>query len=292
MFVASIGDSVQRAGDAFAEWVPRFIGFLAILIIGYFIAKILGSLIARVLERVGLDRRLQTGTAGNWISRVTRSPSHLIGRIAFWLLFLGAISIAVSVLGVQALQDFVGTVWAYVPNVIAAFLIFLVAGAIAAGVGALVSRTMGETTTGRVIGTVVPVLVMAIAGFMILDQLKIAETIVTITYASLMGAVALGMALAFGLGGRDVASRMLEDAYRSGQRNREQVRQDLRLGRERARADAERVRTPVQEPQIEGDALAAHHQQQRNVAATSDEPVVFEPDPEMQTQVTPPKRRS
>jgi hypothetical protein len=65
---------------------------------------------------------------------------------------------------------------------------------------------------------------MAIAVFMILNQLKIATDIVIITYAALMGAVALGMALAFGLGGRDVASRMLEDAYRSGQEARAQHR--------------------------------------------------------------------
>jgi hypothetical protein len=60
--------------------------------------------------------------------------------------------------------------------------------------------------------------------FMILNQLRIATEIVTITYAALMGALALGMALAFGLGGRDVASRVLEDAYRRGQQERNRIR--------------------------------------------------------------------
>jgi ABC-type thiamin/hydroxymethylpyrimidine transport system permease subunit len=73
MLLLDVGDSVQRGADAFALWVPRFLGFLAVLIIGYFVAKVLGSLLARVLRRVGLDQRLQAGTAGNWISRVTRS---------------------------------------------------------------------------------------------------------------------------------------------------------------------------------------------------------------------------
>jgi Conserved TM helix len=266
MLLLDVGDSVQRGADAFALWVPRFLGFLAVLIIGYFIAKIIGSLIARVLRRVGLDERLHSGTAGNWISRVTRSPSHLIGRIAFWLLFLGAVSIAVSVLGIEALEDFVGTIWAYVPNLIAAFLIFLVAAALAAGIGAIVARTMGDTTTGKVVATVVPVLIMAIAGFMILDQLRIAETIVTITYASLMGAIALGMALAFGLGGRDVASRMLEGAYMAGQQNREQIRRDIQQGRERAKEQIDEVRA-------EGDTVVSPQ------ASTAEEPVQFEPGP-------------
>jgi hypothetical protein len=83
---------------------------------------------------------------------------------------------------------------------------------------------MGETPTGRLVATAVPALVMAIAVFMILNQLKIATDIVTITYAALMGALALGMALAFGLGGRDVASRVLEDTYRRGQQERERIR--------------------------------------------------------------------
>jgi hypothetical protein len=280
MFIADVGESVQRGADAFALWVPRLLGFLVVLIVGYFVAKIVASLLARVLRRVGLDERLRTGTAGNWITRVTRSPSELMGRIAFWLIFLGAVSIALDVLGIRALQDFIGTVWAYVPNLIAAFLIFLVAAAIAAGVGAIVARTMGETTTGKVIATVVPVVIMAIAGFMILDQLKIAETIVTITYASLMGAIALGMALAFGLGGRDVAARMLEGAYQAGQQNREQIKQDLQQGRERAREEIDERRTDMDETGIEGD----------EVRPSQEEPAAFEPDTDLETQVNPPPR--
>ena len=257
MLFADIGDSVQRGFDEFASWVPRLAGFLAVLIIGYFIAKILGSLVRRLLERVGFDRTLSSGRAGTFITRITRSPSDLIGRIVFWLVFIGAFSIAVDVLGIAALEDFVATVWSYVPHLIAAVLIFLVAGALAAGAAALVTRLMGDTPTGRIIATAAPILIMAVAVFMILDQLQIAEDIVVITYASLMGAVALAMALAFGLGGRDVASQMLMGAYQS---QREQVKLDLRTGKEQARRDAERVKEGVQEP-AEGDTVTAPYQQ-------------------------------
>ena len=74
---------------------------------------------------------------------------------------------------------------------------------------------------------------MAIATFMILDQLKIANNIVVITYAALMGAIALGLALAFGLGGRDVAGRLLETAYAKGQEVKDDVRRDVGQGVER-----------------------------------------------------------
>lgn len=261
MLYADVGDSVQRGFDEFATWVPRLAAFIAILIVGYFVAKIVAGLVRKVLERVGFDRALHSGTAGSWIARVTSRPSQLLGTIAFWVLFVGAISIALDVLGIEAVDDFVAAVWGYIPNVIAALLIFLAAGAIAAGVAALVARTMGDTSTGRIVGTAVPILIMAIAGFMILDQLMIAEEIVTITYAALMGAIALGMALAFGLGGREVASEMLRGAY-EGQR--EQVKEDVRIGRERAREEAERAKSeaqwPVQEEPRETDTVVAPYQ--------------------------------
>ena len=133
------------------------------------------------------------------------------------------------------------------PNLLAALLIFLVASAIAAAVATLVTRTMGETATGRIVRAVAPVLIMGIAVFMILDELEIAESIVVITYAALMGAIALGMALAFGLGGRDVASQMLQGAYVAGQRSVPQVRQDVQQGRDRAKQEAERLRDKTEE---------------------------------------------
>jgi hypothetical protein len=148
----------------------------------------------------------------------------VIGWIAFWFIFLGAIAIAVSQLGIAALDNFVQSIAAYLPNVVVAILIFVLAGAIAAAVGGLLSRTLGGTATGKIAATAAPVLIMGIAVFMILDQLKIAPTIVTITYVALLGSVALGLAIAFGLGGRDVAARMLEDAYRSGRNGREGLR--------------------------------------------------------------------
>src|SRR5947199_74543 len=92
--------------------------------------------------------------------------------------------------------------FAWLPHVIgaiAAFLIFLVASALAGGIAAVVDRTMGDTSLGRIARAAAPVLIMAIAVFMILEQLKIATAIVTITYAALIGAIALGSALAFGL---------------------------------------------------------------------------------------------
>lgn len=243
MVFAAIGDSVERGFDEFFAWLPSLLGALAILVIGYIVAKVISALVSRLTGRAGLDRALHGATGGNMISRAVPQPSRLLGTIVFWALFLGAISLAATALGIEALSDFVAAVFAYLPNVIAALLIFLVASALAAGVATLVSRVMGDTGLGKIVATAAPVLIMTIATFMILDQLKIAHDIVVITYALLLGAIALGSALAFGLGGRDVAGRMLEGAEATVQQNRSEWRGDLDTGVARTKAEAQRMKT-------------------------------------------------
>jgi len=241
----SINSSIDDGFTVFFEWLPRVIGFLVVLLIGYIIAKVVGKLVQRATHGAGLDRTVHSGVGGTAIQRAVPSPSRLLGRITFWVILLGAISIAASVLGIEALTAFVGAVWAYIPNVIAALLIFLIAGAVAGAVATLVGRVMGDTPLGKIIQTAVPILVMTIATFMILEQLKIAPGIVQITYIALVGTIALAAALAFGLGGREVAGRMLEDAYEKGQQNKEQYKRDLDRGVARTKQEAQQVRDQV-----------------------------------------------
>jgi hypothetical protein len=217
-----ISESVQRGLDDLIGFLPRLVGFLVILLVGYLVAKILQKVITVALEKVGTDRALAAGASGTYVERVMpdASPSRVIGRVVFWFVLLGALSIAITSLGITALNDFLADVFGYLPNVVAAILIFVVLGALASWLSRTASGLLGDSPTGKLAATALPVLVMAIAVFMILNQLRIATDVVTITYAALMGAVALGMALAFGLGGRDVASRMLEEAYVRGRQSR------------------------------------------------------------------------
>ena len=256
----SVSDSAQSALDSFFGFLPKLIGFIIVLAIGWIIAKIVKAAVTRLLEKVGVDNALHSGSTGQYVDRIApdTSPSRVIGSLAFWFIFLGALTIAVSQLGITALDNFVAAIGAYLPNVIAAVLIFVVAGAIAAAIAGLVARTMGDTATGKVVGSVVPVLVMAIATFMILNQLQIAEEIVTITYAALLGSTALAMALAFGLGGRDIADRMLSDAYDKGQEQRGQVKRDTEIGKQRSRLDAERLAGDGRNESHTDQAAAAH----------------------------------
>jgi small-conductance mechanosensitive channel len=221
-----ISESVQGAIDDLLGFLPNLLGFLVLLLIGFLVAKALQKLVTLALEKAGADRAVLTGAGGDFVERFTPdvSPSVLIGRVVFWFIFLGALSMAISSLGIAALNDFLADVFAYLPNVVAAILIFVIAAAIAGLLSRAIDRGLGDSPAGKLASTAVPALVMAIAVFMILNQLQIAPAIVTITYAAVLGGLALGTALAFGLGGREVASRLLEDAYRRGQVERQRLR--------------------------------------------------------------------
>jgi peptidoglycan/LPS O-acetylase OafA/YrhL len=175
------------------------------------------------------------------------SAANGIARVVFWLIFVFFLFAAIGALKIPAVTTFMNQVLAYLPNVIVAIVIFVLAALIAGAVAGAVTKVMGDTPTGKIVATVVPAIVMVIAMFMILNQLKIAEEIVTIAFAATMGALALGLALAFGLGGRPVAQRLLEDAYRKGQEQSGQVRADMAAGRERAQAHAAEAQSRMQD---------------------------------------------
>lgn len=207
-------------------YIPRLIAFLVILLIGYVVAKVVQWVVRKILNKLDTDRRVGESHAGHYLERMSpgASLSRGIGRVAFWLVFAFAAVSAIGALEVPALTAFMNTVLGYLPNVIAAVVVFVLAGLLAGAVGGLARRAMGETPSGKVVATVAPALVMGIATFMILTQLGIAPIIVMITYAALMGALALGLALAFGLGGREVASEMLRAGYDRARTEQAQLR--------------------------------------------------------------------
>jgi small-conductance mechanosensitive channel len=213
--------SLQAAFTGFVSYLPQLLGAIVVLVVGYIIAKLLDKVIIKLLGKADLDTRLTSNAGGRFVEKVSPggSPARLVGGVVFWVIMVFVISSAIGTLNIPALTGFMNLVLSYLPNVLAALLIFIVAAAVAGAVGGLAHRTMGDTPTGRVVHTAAPALIMAIAVFMILTQLGIAPVIVTTTYVALIGALALGSALAFGLGGRDAAADLINSGYRKAQNN-------------------------------------------------------------------------
>ena len=225
-----ITQSLQRGLDALIGFIPNLVGCLLILLIGYVIARIVKAVVAKLLETVGLDRALSGSQAGTYVERVSPGarPSRLVGLVAFWFIFIYAIAAAIGALKIPALTNFMANVQNYLPNVIAAVLILVIGVALAGAAGGLVDRLMGDTPGGRIARAVSPTLILAIVAFMVLNQLKIAPAIVTATYIGLIGMLAVAGALAFGLGGRELAADMMREAYDSSREDRNRRRRVVR----------------------------------------------------------------
>lgn len=243
--------SLQNGLDTLVGFIPHLIGFLVLLLVGYLVAKLVQGVVRKVLQKAGLDRHVRESDASRHVDRFMpgASPTNGIARVVFWLIFVFFLFAAVGALEIPAVTTFMNQVLAYLPNVIAAILIFVAAALISGAAAGGIARVMGDTPTGKVAATVIPSLVMVIALFMILEQLQIAPEIVRIAFAATMGALALGLALAFGLGGRSVAQRMLEDAYAKGREQTDRVKDDLQTGRARAESAASHRSTePAADP--------------------------------------------
>ncbi len=232
-----IGDSFQNATDGFFDFLPNLLGFLVILLVGYIVAKVVAGVVGKLLDKVGIDRRLHESSANRYVDAVLpgASAANGIARVIFWLIFIFFITTAIGALGIPAATGFMNDVLAYLPNVIVAIVIFIVAALLSGAIAGAVARFMGDTPTGKVVGAVAPAVIMTIAFFMILEQLQIAPEIVRIAFTAIMFALALGLALAFGLGGRDIAADLLRQARDKGSVAASRAKQDAQVGASRAR---------------------------------------------------------
>lgn len=241
----NINESIERMFDGLFEAIPIVLGVLAILLVGYFIALALKKATRTTLHKLGLDDMFEKNQIGQYVQKIVASPSRFVGRVVFWLTMFGAVTVALATFEVNTFDSILTGLYGYIPNILAAFLIFVVAGLVSSGVSGVINRTMGNTGTGKIAQAVVPAVIMSISVFMILTQLNIATEIVVITYASLMGSLALGLALAFGLGGRTVAAKMLDSAYNAGVRNADRVKSDIAEGKANAKREGKRVKDKV-----------------------------------------------
>src|SRR3954452_19032848 len=110
-----VAASFQKALDAFLGFLPNLVGFLVILIVGYFVAKLVKAVVSRLLEKVGLDRALHRSEAGQYVERVSpnASPSSFIGTVGFWLVFLFVLVGGIGALKIPAVTAFMNKVLTY-----------------------------------------------------------------------------------------------------------------------------------------------------------------------------------
>jgi hypothetical protein len=223
----SWSDGIQNAWNDIAAWVPKLVGFLIILVIGYFIAKVIARILDRVLERVGFDRWVERGGVKVALERSRYDASSLLAKIVFYAAMLFVLQLAFGVFGPNPISDIIQAVIGFLPRLFVAILIIVVASAIAAGVKDLLSAAMGGLSYGRMLATLASVAIIAIGIFAALSELQIATPIVNGLFYALLAIIAGSAIVAIGGSGigpmRRVWERALSRVEEEGPRLRAQA---------------------------------------------------------------------
>lgn len=198
-----------------SQFVINVILVLAILIIGWIISRVVKGLVVKVLrtikldelsKRIELDRLLEKGG-------ISYSFSELIGVIFYWLAILITVMVGINAMGLTIAAELLNKVVFYIPSVIAALFI-LVLGMFSATLMRNIVQTAANNiglAQSKILSKVVEVVVIVFAIIAALEQLQIAVNITHITLSIILGSIGLGLALAFGLGCKDIAGKFVSE---------------------------------------------------------------------------------
>jgi len=202
-----------RITKSVADFVPGLLAFVVVLALAVLIAAITRSLLRRFLRRIDFDKRVERwgfSELAEWSP--ANSPVRLMVSLAYWVIILVGILVGLSALDAAVTSVLVLRLLNYVPNVFAAILIvtvgFFLARFFARSV--LISAVNMQVQSARLLSLGVKWLVMLLSGAMALQHLGIGGDLVQLSFAILFGGVVLALALAVGLGSKDMVSRSLE----------------------------------------------------------------------------------
>ena len=227
------------AWESIALFIPKLIGFLLVLLIGYFIAKALSKVLDGVLERVGFDRMVERGGVGKALSQSRFDASTLLSKILFYVLMLFVLQLAFGLFGDNPISDLIQGAIAYLPKVFAAIVIVVVGSAIAAAVKEIVEASIGGLSYGRALAMAASVAILVITGFAALSQLEIAEDIVNGMFYALLAIIVGSAVVAIGGGGIQTMKRYWERAATRAERESSSIKDEASGAKERIQERAQ-----------------------------------------------------
>ena len=212
--------SVSAALAMFMGAIPRVIGFLAILVIGWIIAGLLASAVSAILRTVKFnDLAQRSGFTGFVRSMgVNQDASGFLANIAKWFVRLIVLVVAFDALGLPAVSQVLQQLLLWLPNLVVALVILVLAGLAANALSSLVRGATAQAGFGNpdLLANIARFAILAFAVVVAVNQLGIATTLVNTLFMGTVGALALALGLAFGLGGRDTAAQIVSNWYAQG----------------------------------------------------------------------------
>jgi hypothetical protein len=248
-------DRLQMSFAQLGTLLPALVGALVILFAGYLLARLVQRGTERALRRIRLNQLLERGGV---MDAVERSGSHMnptraVSNLLFWFIMFAVLLLAATALGLDSLADVFSQLVSYIPSVIAAVVVVIVGIVLGEFVGGLIMASAGSLHGGPTLARVGRGGVVMIAVFMALQLLGVAPNIVTTAFAILFGSAAFAIAIAFGLGNRELAGEVTREWYERYRAER------LAIEREVAQQDAAELAAEAageqaaEEPRADGE---------------------------------------
>lgn len=232
---------IEDAWSDVASFVPKLAGFLVILVIGYIVAKVIARIVDRLLERVGFDRMLERGGVGQVMARSQYEPSDIVSKVVYYLLLLVTLQVAFAVFGDNPVSDMIDSIIAYVPRIVAALIIVVVAMAVANIVKDMVSTALSALSYGNMLATVAAAAIVIVGVFAALSQLNIAPAIVNGLFYAVLAVVTGSAIVAVGGGGIQPMRQRWENALTRYDEEKPRFQQEMQNARERNQGQTGRV---------------------------------------------------
>ncbi len=213
IIITELTDALQELVRAFAHYLPRVIVMLIIAFIGWLIAYLF-KMVVRSILRLSKFSKLSENSGATQLLNQAALPSstELLSRFVFWVAWVGFILLGISVLGIVGLEEYISRFFLFLPRLFVA-LVILFLGLLAASFfsrAALLAAVNANFRSSRLLSVSIRIIISIFALSMVFEVLGVAEQTMLIAFATIFGAVMFGLAIAFGLGGKDLAREFLE----------------------------------------------------------------------------------
>jgi len=209
----AIFTALTNALNLLLAFIPKFLGFLVILIVGLIIASLVSKAVTFLLRKVGFDNMANRIGLTRFEQRmgVKLDPAGVLGKIVYWFLFLIFLIPATDALGLPSVSNILNQLVAYIPNVFVAILVLFLGTLAATFVSDIVRGAMASTNIGNpnLFANIARWAIIGFASLIALEQLQIAPALINELFGAVVAAAAIAFGLAFGLGGQDTARRWL-----------------------------------------------------------------------------------
>lgn len=213
--------SLAAALALFMSAIPKVIGFAVILIIGWLIASAVAKAVAALLRAVKFNDLATRGGLTGFVQKmgVHQDASGFLANVAKWFIRLIVLVSAFDALGLPAVSQVLQSLLLWLPNLVVALVVLVIAGLAANALAGLVRGATAESGLGspELLATITKVAVWAFAIVIAVNQIGIATTLINTLFMAVVGAAALALGLAFGLGGRETAAQIVRGWYDKGQ---------------------------------------------------------------------------